>query len=165
MRNLILVVILLVVAGGVGFFILGGESLQTFTSQLKNSPADTLTTCEEPAEPSPAELEDRQKRREISLPMDFLKLEFSSKKNLLGEWVINGTVESRAEFIRYKDPELEITFVSKTLTELGSTRQVVFEYLEPGRITPFKVKVKSPKGTELVEAQLANVVVEETNPH
>lgn len=73
-------------------------------------------------------------------PMRFLSSDGTFRKNLLGEWVIEGTISNNATVAVYKDVVLKFDFYSKTKTLLGSETHTVYEFIEPGQSSEFKIK-------------------------
>lgn len=158
MKNYLLILFLLILVAVAGIFYFGLPSVSIY--DLPKPPAIDTMALDTVRELSPADLERIQKEKELNEGLGFLHLEYEIRKNLLGEQVIEGKIQSTADYIRYKDPELEIIFISKTMTKLGSAKRVIFEYIEPGKSIPFKVKVKGPKGTEIVETEVIKVLAE-----
>ena len=83
-------------------------------------------------------------------PLSFLSCDGTYRKNLLGEWVLEGTISSSASVAEYKDVVLEVHFYSKTNTDLGTEYHTVYEYFPPGKSKRFKIKTYGYKGAKKV---------------
>jgi len=87
-------------------------------------------------------------------PKRFLTVSGSSKKNILGQTVIKGSVKSSAKIVSYKDVEIKLSFFSKTGALLEEDRETVYEAIAPGAEVDFKSKYFAPKGTDSVGFQV-----------
>lgn len=93
-------------------------------------------------------------------PTRFLDASGTYRENLLGDRLkVNGTIKSSATVARYKDVTVRVTYYSKTKTNLGSEDYTIYEVLNPGRSTPFKLKIKNYRnvnsiGWDVVDAEV-----------
>ena len=87
-------------------------------------------------------------------PKRFLTVTGKSKKNVLGQTVIKGSVKSSAKIVSYKDVEIKLSFFSKTGALLEEDRETVYETIAPGAEADFKSKYFAPKGTDSVGFQV-----------
>lgn len=102
-------------------------------------------------------LEEKENRN----PTSFLSTDGTYRENLLGEWVLEGSISNTATIATYKDVVLEIHFFSKTKTHLGTEKEVLYEYFPAGQTKNFKIKTYGYKGTnsigwDIVSASIAN---------
>lgn len=88
-------------------------------------------------------------------PTRFITVSGHDKKNLIGQTVIRGTLNSHAKEATFKDVDLDLAFYSKTGALLEKDRETIFDILAPGESVNFKTKYFAPKGTD----SLAIVVV------
>ena len=88
--------------------------------------------------------------KEKNNPRDYLKSKGTHRKNLLGEWVLEGRIANRETVTTYKDIQLEVTFYSKTKSALGTEYHTVYEYFRPGKSTPYKIKTFGYKNTKSI---------------
>jgi hypothetical protein len=86
-------------------------------------------------------IEDQEKDN----PLSFLTVDAKYRKNLLGEWVIEGKINNSATVAVFKDVKLSILFNSKTDSYLGSETHTVYEFVKPGQSTSFKIKTYAHK--------------------
>jgi len=93
---------------------------------------------------------------ENNSPVSFLKLNYSTHKNLIGEIVINGEIENTAKVATYKDIEVQVDFYSKTNTLLSSQTETIYEYIEASKTSSFKFKLDCPTDTERVNCSIVN---------
>lgn len=102
-------------------------------------------------------MEEKEKRN----PTSFLSTDGTYRKNLMGEWVLEGTISNSATIATYKDVVLEIKFYSKTKTLLGTEKEAIYEYFPAGQRKSFKIKTYGYKGTksigwDIIRASAAN---------
>jgi len=88
--------------------------------------------------------------KEKKNPLLFLTVSNSDKHNLLGQTVIKGAVTNKAKVCAYKDVLLEVSFFSKTGTLLEKGNETVYEKIEPGKSSQFKIKNFAPKGADSI---------------
>ena len=91
-------------------------------------------------------LEDKEKQN----PTSFLSTDGTYRKNLMGEWVLEGSISNSATVATYKDVILKVNFYSKTNTYLGSENEAIYEYFPPGKSKKFKIKTYGYKGTKTI---------------
>jgi hypothetical protein len=91
-------------------------------------------------------LEDKEKQN----PTSFLSTDGTYRKNLMGEWVLEGTISNSATIATYKDVVLEIHFYSKTETHLGTEKKAIYEYFPAGQTKNFKIKTYGYQGTKTI---------------
>ena len=91
-------------------------------------------------------LEDKEKQN----PTSFLSTDGTYRKNLLGEWVLEGTISNSATIATYKDVVLEIYYYSQTETHLGTEKESIYEYFPAGKTKNFKIKTYGYKGTKTI---------------
>lgn len=87
---------------------------------------------------------------ELKDPGKFISVSGSSRKNLLGQTVLRGTVTNHAKIVTFKDIAVRISFYSKTRALLEQDDETVYETLDPGSMKSFKSKYFAPKGTDSV---------------
>ena len=102
-------------------------------------------------------LEEKEKQN----PTSFLATKGTYWKNLIGEWVIKGTISNSATIATYKDVVLRIYFYSKTGTLLGTEKKIIYEYFPARQTKKFKIKTYGYQGTkkidwEIIRASSAN---------
>ncbi len=83
-------------------------------------------------------------------PARFLTASIDTKKNLLGQTVVRGTIASKAKIVSYKDVGITLRFYSKTGALLEEDQDTVFETVSPGSSVKFKTKYFAPKDTDSV---------------
>jgi hypothetical protein len=90
------------------------------------------------------------KDQELGNPKKFLKSDGTYRKNLLGQWVLEGKVSNYATVATYKDVVLEVKFYSKTKSLLGTENKTIYEFFKPGEKKSFKVKTYGYEGTKTI---------------
>ena len=83
-------------------------------------------------------------------PTSFLEVNATYSKNLIGEWVISGTISNSATIVTYKDVVLIIEFVSKTESLLGTEKHVIYDYFPSSKTKKFKIKTYGKKKTKTI---------------
>lgn len=89
------------------------------------------------------------KKEEIN-PSAFLTVTGNSRKNIVGQTVVRGTLVNKASVATFKDVNIELTFFSKTKALLETDQETIFQILNPGESQDFKTKYFAPKGTDSV---------------
>lgn len=87
---------------------------------------------------------------EMLNPTSFLSVEGTYRSNLIGEFVVEGTITNSATIATYQDAVLEISFYSKTGTLLGTEKKALYEYFPAGQIKTFKIKTYGYEGTHSI---------------
>jgi hypothetical protein len=73
-------------------------------------------------------------------PMSFLTVDATCDKNMMGNWVLEGTISSSASVVTYHDFEFKLDFYDKDQTAVGSESLFLEESLLPGSTLDFKLK-------------------------
>lgn len=98
-------------------------------------------------------------RKEEKNPASFIVVKGNSKKNIVGQTVVKGTLVNKASVATYKDVNLQLTFYSKTKALLETDKETIFEILNPGESNGFKTKYFAPKGTDSVGLEVLGAKV------
>lgn len=93
-------------------------------------------------------------------PVDFLSMEGTYRTNLIGEYVMEGTIRSSARVAVYKDVQVQVDFVSKTGTVIGTKYATVYEFVRPGSGVRYKIKMDGYRGTSKVSMGVVGAGVE-----
>lgn len=99
--------------------------------------------------------------KEQKEPDAFLSVKGNSKKNILGQTVIKGIIESKATLAVYKDVELQLSFFSKTKALLERNKETIYVEVLPGQTEKFKTKYFAPKGTDSVGLSILSAKIRE----
>lgn len=97
--------------------------------------------------------------KEVKEPAMFLTVSGNSKKNIIGQTVVKGTLTNKASIATYKDVDLKLFFYSRTKTLLETDKETIYLILEPGESRGFKTKYFAPKGTDSVALQVLGAKV------
>ncbi|EJF08897.1 hypothetical protein O71_18186 [Pontibacter sp. BAB1700] len=95
-------------------------------------------------------------QQEKLYPLNFVDVDGTYRKNFIGEWVLEGKINSTATLAKYKDVVLDIKYYSKTETLIGRDREIIYDYLAPGSNVKFKIKTFGPKGAKSVGIDIAD---------
>ena len=132
-----LLILVLIVAIGISFY-----NTRAFNNY--NSP-NNEKTVEKTLEDLKAEL----LQKENENPKEYLKANITMRGNLLGEKVFEGSITNNATLASFKDVVIEISFLSKTESVIGTEKFTVYENFTPRRTVSIKkYKIFSPKETE-----------------
>ena len=93
---------------------------------------------------------------EAAAPSDFLKVEGTYRKNLVGKTIIDGRVSSSATVVTYKDVNITIGFYSRTNTLIGSESYIIYDFVEAQKSKDFEIRVKAPKATNSVSINVVS---------
>ncbi len=89
-------------------------------------------------------------KKEENDPAAFIIVKGDSKKNIVGQTVVKGTLVNKASVATFKDVNIQLDFYSKTKALLETDKETIFEILNPGESQDFKTKYFAPKGTDSV---------------
>lgn len=81
-------------------------------------------------------------------PLNFLETSGTYRTNLIGEFVINGTISSTATAATYKDISIQVSYYTKTKTLIANEIITIYDFVKPGRTIKFKKKLPSYSSTE-----------------
>jgi hypothetical protein len=74
-------------------------------------------------------------------PQKFLWSEGTYRPGLLNSWVLEGKITSGATLVQYKDIVIEVSFFTKTNTLLGQNNYVIYEFIDPLKSIPLKLRL------------------------
>jgi hypothetical protein len=90
-------------------------------------------------------------------PTTFLMLEGATyRKNLIGEFVLEGTINNLATVATYKDVVITAEYYSQTDTFIGSESLTLYELYQPNSARKFKLKSFGYKGSDKVGFRIEN---------
>ena len=89
-------------------------------------------------------------KKEEKDPAAFIIVKGNSKKNIVGQTLVKGTLVNKASVATFKDVDIKLTFYSKTKALLETDRETIYQILNPGESQQFKTKYFAPKGTDSV---------------
>jgi hypothetical protein len=102
-------------------------------------------------------------QKEEKNPADFIIVKGNSRKNIVGQTVVKGTLINKAKIATYKDVNIQLDFYSKTKALLETDKETIYQILNPGETNDFKTKYFAPKGTDSVGLKVLNAkVIEQT---
>jgi len=81
---------------------------------------------------------------------------YQTRKNIIGEQIVEGTLTNTADLSTFKDVVLEVTFLSKTQTPLNVQNHIVYELLTPKKSVAFKIKTIAPSATQGCSMRIIN---------
>jgi hypothetical protein len=113
-------------------------------SQSHGSSYTTETATIEVRPKTAAELRAELLQREQSAPGEYLQVQGTYRRNLIGQLVLEGTITNQATLATFKDPVLAVTWYSKTNTELGTQTYSVYELVRAQGAKRFKLKTNAP---------------------
>lgn len=98
-------------------------------------------------------------KKEERDPAAFIMVKGNSKKNIVGQTVVKGTLVNKASIATFKDVNIKLSFYSKTNSLLETDKETIFEILNPGESQDFKTKYFAPKGTDSVGLEVVGAKV------
>lgn len=98
-------------------------------------------------------------KKEEKNPARFIVVKGNSKKNIVGQTVVKGTLHNTASVATFKDVDIKLTFYSKTKALLETDRETIYQILNPGESQDFKTKYFAPKGTDSVALEVIGAKV------
>lgn len=104
-------------------------------------------------------------KKEEKNPAGFITVKGKSKKNIVGQTVVRGTLVNKASIATFKDVDIKLTFYSKTKALLETDRETIYQILNAGESHDFKTKYFAPKGTDSVGLEVLGAKVITSNSH
>ena len=104
-------------------------------------------------------------KKEQKNPATFIIVKGISKKNIVGQTVVKGTLVNKASVATFKDVDIKLTFFSKTKALLETDRETIYQILNPGESQNFKTKYFAPKGTDSVGLEVIGAKVISNSPN
>jgi hypothetical protein len=89
--------------------------------------------------------------QERNNPLSFLSVTGNYRKNLVGKFVINGSIQNKATIATYKDVQLKLNYYSKTGSFLGAENKIIYEFYGPGSSRSFSIKSAGYSGAKSVK--------------
>ena len=75
-------------------------------------------------------------------PTRFLTADGNYNENFLGNKLkVHGVIHNKATVVTFKDAVVEITFYSKTKTNLGSEKYTIYDFFSPNSDKKFELKI------------------------
>ncbi|MEO6894869.1 MAG: hypothetical protein ABI136_07495 [Ginsengibacter sp.] len=102
-------------------------------------------------------------KKEEKNPAAFITVKGNSKKNIVGQTVVKGTLINKASIATFKDVNLKLSFFSKTKALLETDKETIYQILNPGESQAFKTKYFAPKGTDSVGLEVLGAKVISSN--
>lgn len=102
-------------------------------------------------------------KKEEKDPAAFIVVKGNSKKNIVGQTVVRGTLVNKASVATFKDVDIKLNFYSKTKALLETDRETIYQILNPGESQEFKTKYFAPKGTDSVGLEVIGAKVISSN--
>lgn len=102
-------------------------------------------------------------KKEEKDPAAFIVVKGNSKKNIVGQTVVRGTLVNKASVATFKDVDIKLNFFSKTKALLETDRETIYQILNPGESQEFKTKYFAPKGTDSVGLEVIGAKVINNN--
>jgi hypothetical protein len=81
-------------------------------------------------------------------PGDYLTAEGKYWKNLIDQWVVEGTIMNTASHTNYKDVVLRVNFYSETESLIESKDFVLYKFFPYGDSQDYKLKMEYPHGAK-----------------
>ena len=104
---------------------------------------------------TPGELKQELLFSERENPILYLKQEGTWRKNFIDQIVLEGSISNTATLANFKDIILKVTWLTKTETELGTNKYVIYEYVKSGKSIQYKLKTDdAPNATGNVKIEI-----------
>lgn len=165
MKKLALPLILLLGGGifAVWYFVLPSDSDNNHATGIHSDSTNTGDPDDVPFGDPPSEEEKEREKllREHARPQEFIVLTYSTRKNLLGETVIEGSMTNNAEATAYRDLQMIMYFDNADGIPIDSASQTVFEQMLPGGKAEFRLKEKGPRKAKEVRLLIKDAVVDQ----
>jgi len=94
---------------------------------------------------------------ERSQPTNFLTAGGNYNENFWGDKIkVHGTIKNTATVATYKDAVVEVTYYSKTKSEITSERYTIYDYFPPHSEKQFELKITNYEGTNSIGWDVVN---------
>ncbi|NJC28266.1 hypothetical protein [Neolewinella antarctica] len=117
---------------------------------------------EERVSKTPEQLREELEVKELLEPKVYLSVKTNLRDNIkkgnlfkrdrLDGHIISGNVSNKANFASYKDVVVQLTFYSKTKTQIGQDEFIIYEIYSPGVSKDFSYKIEIPNSTDSYDA-------------
>ncbi len=118
-------------------------------------------TKEEKEKASYEQMKKELLEKEEKNPVLFLSISGNNKKNMIGQTVVKGKINSSARMAVFKDIDIQLDFYSETKALLESDSETIYTEIKPGSSEHFKTKYFAPKGTDSVALTIKGAKVVE----
>lgn len=142
------------------FLLIAAVALTIFLVARAQQPRSERGSFDAAFSKSPEQLRAELKQYEMMKPTHYLKGKLGHRKNVIGETVLEGTVENRATIANFKDVVLKITWLSKTNSEMSVTRHTIYEYIGADQTVAFKLKTLGPSGYTNMNVEIESATTE-----
>ncbi len=97
---------------------------------------------------------------EAAYPTNYLDAGGKYRENFIGDKIkIDGIITNNATVTTYKDVVVQITFYSKTNTEIGTESYTIYEFFPPNSKKDFKLKIKNYSNVKSIGWNVINASV------
>ena len=101
---------------------------------------------------------DKLAKREQKFPIEFLSINSTNKRNLIGQTVVNGVIKNAATVTAYKKVRVKLLYYSSgALVE--NHEEVYGEIILPNNQHSYKAKYFTPKTTDSVSVSIMSAEV------
>ncbi len=133
--------LLLAVVSFLGFQYLGSGTATSVAAAEVNLPINHETKKD-------------KKQAELSNAPKYIVNKGTTRSNIIGQTVLEGTLKNTASMANYKDPVLTVSWLSKTNTVMESKQCRVYEYVAAGKTIRYKIKVRGPARAKSVKVSV-----------
>lgn len=95
-------------------------------------------------------------KREASNPTKYLSFQHTTRRNIKGELIVEGTIDNSASIATFKDALVVVTGFSETEAEIGAWEQTVNQVFEPNHPVPVKLKFDLPASVASIDVEIAS---------
>lgn len=97
---------------------------------------------------------------EAAYPTNYLEAGGTYRENFLGDKLkIDGYIQNNATVTTYKDVVIEVTYYSKTDTNMGTENFTIYEFFPPTSKKPFNLKIKNYSNISKIGWKVINATV------
>ena len=107
---------------------------------------------------SPAALRAGLLQKEKQSPELYISNHSTWRKNLVGETVIEGTLSNAAKIAGFKNIVLQVQWLSKTNSVMGTKQIIVYEFVGAGKSIKYKLKSSAPSKLGNVQVSVVSAI-------
>jgi len=95
-------------------------------------------------------------QQEKNDPADFLTVTIEYHVNLVGQWVVSGSIHNKSTLTSYTNITVRLSYLNKAGTVIAKEDRAFDDTIQPNSSITFKSKSRAPKETYSVSAKIVS---------
>ncbi len=118
-----------------------------------------MLSCNNTSDKTYEDSKEKLVKKETKDPLSFLTVDYTSKRNIIGQTVVRGVVKNSAAVSSYKNVRIKLLYYNESGELVTNHEQVIGEAVPPNGEVSFKAKYHTPKGTDSVNVSIMKAEV------